>query len=229
MAIKYTFVGHGTHIFEIGGKRILIDPFFTNNPSTDVSPDSVEADYVLISHGHFDHIENAVEIAKNTGATVIANLEISNWVQGQGVAGENCHSQHIGGGFNYDFGRVKFTIAHHGSGLPDGSDGGNPAGFLISAEGKNIYLACDTALFSDMALYGENGVDLYIPPIGDNFTMGPDDALRSVQLVKPKVAVPCHYNTWPLIQQDGQAWAKRVEDSTSTKVQVLGPGDSLDV
>ncbi|HEX9926382.1 MAG TPA: metal-dependent hydrolase [Anaerolineae bacterium] len=229
MAIKYTFVGHATHIFEIGGKRIVVDPFFTSNPFAEASADSVEADYLLVSHGHFDHIEDAVAIAKNTGATVIANFEIISWFQGQGVAGENCHPQHLGGGFNYDFGRVKFTVAHHGSGLPDGSYGGNPAGFLISAEGKNIYLACDTALFSDMALYGENGVDLYVPPIGDNFTMGPDDALRSVQLVKPKVAVPCHYNTWPYIEQDGQTWAKRVEDNTSTKVQVLGPGDSLDV
>lgn len=229
MAIKYTFVGHATHIFDIGGKRIVVDPFFTSNPFTETPADSVEADYILISHGHFDHIEDAVAIAKNTGAMVIANFEISSWVQGQGVAAENSHPQHLGGGFNYDFGRVKFTVAHHGSGLPDGSYGGNPAGFLISAEGKNIYLACDTALFSDMALYGENGVDLYVPPIGDNFTMGPDDALRSVQLVKPKVAVPCHYNTWPYIEQDGQAWAKRVEDSTSTKVQVLEPGGSLDV
>jgi L-ascorbate metabolism protein UlaG (beta-lactamase superfamily) len=119
------------------------------------------------------------------------------------------------------------TIAHHGSGLPDGSYGGNPAGFLITAEGKKIYLACDTGLFSDMRLYGEEGIDLFVLPLGDNFTMGPDDALKSIHMVKPKMAVPTHYNTFPLIEQDAEAWAKRVEAETDTKVHVLQPGDSL--
>ncbi len=229
MAIHYTYVGHGTHLLEIGGKKLVIDPFFTSNPSTDVAADSVEADYVLVSHGHFDHIEDAVSIAKRTGATVIANFEIVGWLQKQGVPESQTHPQHIGGGFNYDFGRVKLTIAHHGSGLPDGSYGGNPAGFLISAEGKNIYLACDTALFTEMKLYGQEGVDLFVVPIGDNFTMGPDDALKAVQFVQPRLVVPCHYNTWPLIEQDAGAWAKRVEAETSAKVHVLPPGGSLEV
>ncbi len=229
MAIKYTYIGHGTHSLEIGGKLILVDPFFTSNPSTEIAADSVNPDYILVSHGHFDHVEDLVSIAKRTGATVIANLEITAWVQKQGIAADKVHPQHIGGGFNYDFGRVKLTIAHHGSGLPDGSYGGNPAGFLISAAGKNIYLACDTALFSDMKLYGDEGIDLFVTPIGDNFTMGPDDALRAIKLVKPKLAVPTHYNTWPLIEQDAAAWAKRVEAETSTKVSVLQPGESLEL
>ena len=130
-----------------------------------------------------------MSIAKRTGATVIANFEIAGWLQGKGLAEDKIHAQHIGGGYNYDFGRVKLTIAHHGSMLPDGSYGGNPAGFLISAGGKNIYLTCDTALFSDMALYGEEGIDLFVLPIGDNFTMGPADALRAVKLVNPKAVV----------------------------------------
>lgn len=229
MSIKYTFVGHATHIFEIGGKQIVVDPFFTSNPTTEVSADSVAADYILQSHGHFDHIEDTVALAKRTGAMVIANFEIVAWLQKQGVAEENCHPQHLGGGFNYDFGRVKLTVAHHGSGLPDGSYGGNPAGFLISAEGKNVYLACDTALFSDMKLYGEEGIDLFVPPIGDNFTMGPDDALKAVQLVQPKLAVPCHYNTWPWIEQDPEKWAKMVESASNTRVAVLHAGETLEI
>ena len=229
MAIKYTFVGHGTHMLEIGGKKVVVDPFFTSNSATDVSADSVAADYILQSHGHFDHIEDTVAIAKRTGATVIANFEIVHWLQSQGVPEAHCHAQHLGGGFDYDFGRVKLTIAHHGSGLPDGSYGGNPAGFLVSAEGKNIYLACDTALFYDMKLYGAVGIDLFVTPIGDNFTMGPDDALQAVKFVQPKLVVPCHYNTWPLIEQDADAWAKRVEAETEAKVSVLKPGGSLEL
>jgi L-ascorbate metabolism protein UlaG (beta-lactamase superfamily) len=227
MAIKYTFVGHGTHILDIGGKKVVVDPFFTSNPATDISADSVAADFILASHGHFDHVEDLVAMAKRTGAKVITNFEIGSWVMGQGI--ENVHQQHLGGGFNHEFGYVKLTIAHHGSGLPDGSYGGNPAGFLITAEGKKIYLACDTGLFETMKLYGEEGIDLFVVPIGDNFTMGPDDALRAVKLVKPKAAVPCHYNTWPPIEQDAGAWAKRVEAETSTKVRVLQPGESLEL
>ncbi len=227
MAIKYTFVGHGTHILEIGGKKVVVDPFFTSNPATDISADSVAADFILVSHGHGDHVEDLISMAKRTGAKVITNFEIGSWVMNQGV--ETVHQQHLGGGFNHEFGYVKLTIAHHGSGLPDGSYGGNPAGFLITAEGKKIYLACDTGLFETMRLYGEEGIDLFVVPIGDNFTMGPDDALRAVKLVNPKLAVPCHYNTWPPIAQDADAWAKRVEAETSTKVRVLQPGESLEL
>lgn len=227
MAIKYTWIGHGTHSLEIGGKRLLVDPFFTSNPSTNMAADTVAANYILVSHGHFDHIEDLVATAKRTGATVISNFEIVNWLQRQGVAEDKTHAHHIGGGFHYDFGYLKLTIAHHGSSLPDGSDGGNPAGFLITAEGKKVYLTCDTGLFETMRLYGEEGIDLMVLPIGDNFTMGPDDAFRAVKLVNPKLAVPTHYNTWPLIAQDAAAWAKRVEAETSTKVQVLSPGESL--
>lgn len=225
MSIKYTFVGHGTHLLNVDGKNIVIDPFFTSNPATDVAADSVAADFILVSHGHGDHIEDAVAIAKRTGAKVISNFEIVNWLQAQGV--ENAHPQHIGGGFTHEFGHVKLTIAHHGSALPDGSHGGNPAGLLITTAGKKLYFACDTALFLDMQLY--SGVDLFVPPIGDNFTMGPDDALEAVKLVKPKVVVPCHYNTWPLIEQDAQAWAERVQAETEAQVQILQPGGSLDI
>lgn len=227
MAIKYTFVGHATYILEIGGKTIVIDPFFTSNPLTQISADSVNPDFIIVSHGHFDHVEDLVAMAKRTGAKVISNFEIVGWLQKQGI--ENVHPQHLGGGFTHEFGHLKLTIAHHGSGLPDGSYGGNPAGLLITAEGKRLYFACDTALFLEMELYGRGGVDLFVVPIGDNFTMGPDDALEAVKMVKPKVAVPCHYNTWPPIVQDADAWAKRVEAETDTKVHALAPGESIDI
>jgi L-ascorbate metabolism protein UlaG (beta-lactamase superfamily) len=227
MAIKFTYVGHATYILDIDGTKVLVDPFFTSNPSTSIESESVEADFILISHGHFDHVEDLIPIAKRTGATVISNFEIVNWVQKQGV--ENAHPQHIGGGFNHSFGHLKLTIAHHGSGLPDGSYGGNPAGLLITAAGKKIYLACDTALFTDMQLYGAEGIDLFVVPIGDNFTMGPDDALKAVKLVNPRQVVPCHYNTWPPIEQDGEAFAAMVEAETSARAHALKPGDSLNL
>ncbi|MEM7344211.1 MAG: metal-dependent hydrolase [Chloroflexota bacterium] len=227
MAIKYTYVGHGTHTLEIGETLVLIDPFFTSNPSTSVSADDINPDFILISHGHGDHVEDAISIAQRTGAKVIANFEIVNWLQKQGLPEAQTHPQHIGGGFTHDFGHLKLTMAHHGSQLPDGSDGGMPTGLLVSAEGKKIYFACDTGLFSDMRLYGDEGIDLFVPPIGDNFTMGPDDALRAVKLVEPKMVVPCHYNTWPPIAQDGEAWVKRVEAETEAKAFALQPGESL--
>jgi L-ascorbate metabolism protein UlaG (beta-lactamase superfamily) len=225
MAVKYTYVGHGTHLLDIDGKKVLIDPFYTDNPATDVSPDSVEVDAILVSHGHFDHVADVVPIAKRTGAKVISNAEIAGWMGKQGL--ENVHGQHIGGGFTHEFGHVKLTIAHHGSGLPDGSYGGNPAGLLITAGGKTMYFACDTALFMDMQLYA--GVDLFVVPIGDNFTMGPVDALQAVKWVKPKMVVPCHYNTWPPIVQDGDAFAANVEAETDAKAFALKPGESLDL
>ena len=230
MTIKYTWVGHGTHILEIDDRTILIDPFFTDNPTTEISPDSVAADYILVSHGHFDHLADLIPIAKRTGATVIANAEISGWLRSvQGLPEGQVHAQHIGGGYHHPFGYLKFTIAHHGSGLPDGSYGGNPAGFLLTTAGKKIYLACDTGLFADMKLYGDEGIDLFVLPLGDNFTMGPDDALKAIKLVRPKMAVPTHYNSWPVIEQDAEAWAKRVEAETDTKVFVLQPGSSLEI
>ena len=193
--IKYTFIGHGTHTLDVNGTKVVIDPFFGDNPTTDVSVDDVAADFILVSHGHYDHVADLVSLAKRTGATVISNFEISNWLGKQGVAQEKLHAQHSGGGFNHSFGYAKLTIAHHGSGLPDGSDGGNPAGFLITADGKKLYFACDTGLFYSMKLIGEEGLDLAVLPIGDNFTMGPDDALRAVKLLEPKMVVPCHLTT----------------------------------
>lgn len=225
MAFKYIWYGHGTHGIETGGYKILVDPFFTDNPSASTSADKVEADFIVVSHGHGDHIADAVDIAKRLDILVITNFEIANWLAAKGV---KTHGQHIGGGFNHPFGYLKLTQALHGSGLPDGSYGGNPAGILLTTlTGEKIYLACDTGLFASMKLIGKEGIDLAVLPIGDNFTMGPDDALRAVKMIKPKHVVPVHYNTWPLIEQDPFAWAARVEERTDTKPHVLKPGESF--
>jgi L-ascorbate metabolism protein UlaG (beta-lactamase superfamily) len=227
MTTTYTFLGHGAHQIVTGGHTLLVDPFLTNNPQAALTADEASPDFIFVSHGHGDHVGDTVEIAKRTGALVIANAEISGWLGKQGV---KTHAQHIGGGFKHPFGYLKLTIAFHGSGLPDGSNGGNPAGIhLTTNDGKTIYIACDTGLFSDMALYGRGGLDLAVLPIGDNYTMGPDDALEAVKLLQPRMVVPCHYNTWPPIAQNAKAWAARVEQETDAKVSVLAPGESLDL
>jgi len=226
MSYKFTYYGHGTLGLEIQGYHLLIDPFFTDNPATKTKPEDLKPDYLLISHGHGDHVGDAVEIAKNTGAIVIANAEIAKWLSTRGA---EVHAQHIGGGHDYPFGYVKLTQAVHGSALPDGSYGGMPAGFLITTgDGEKIYIAADTGLFAGMSLIGEEGIDLAILPIGDNYTMGPDDALRAIKLIQPKYAVPAHYNTWDLIAQDPTTWKKRVEAETDTIVHVLQPDSILE-
>lgn len=228
MASKLTWHGHATLGLETGGYKLVIDPFFDGNPAASTSPEAVEADYLLVSHGHGDHVGDSVAIAKRTGATIISNHEIVSWLGKQGV--EKTHGQHIGGGHAYPFGYLKLTLALHGSMLPDGSNGGNPCGFLLTTnDGKKLYFAQDTGLFGDMKLIGEEGLEVAVIPIGDNYTMGPDDALRAVKLLAPKVVIPIHYNTWDLIAQDAQAWAKRVEQETKTKVVALKPGESYSV
>jgi len=224
MAVKVTWHGHACFSIRGCGATLLTDPFLTGNPQADVTADEVSADYVLVSHAHGDHLGDAVPIAKRTGATIITNFEIANYC---GSEGANAHPLHIGGGRDFPFGRVKLTIAHHGSSFPDGSYGGNPAGFLLTIEDKKIYHACDTGLFYDMKLIGEEGIDLAILPIGDNFTMGPEDALKAVKFIAPKMVVPIHYDTFEVIEQDPYAFARRVEAETSARCAVLKPGESL--
>lgn len=227
MSIKITWLGHASLRVETGGYQLLVDPFLTDNPMGALSAAEAQADYILLSHGHGDHVGDTVEIAQHTGATVITNFEIGGWLDKKGVKN---HTQHIGGGYHHPFGYLKFTQAVHGSGLPDGSYGGNPAGFLLtSKDGKKVYIACDTGLFGDMRLIGEEGLDLAVLPIGDNYTMGPDDALRAVRLLSPKHVIPVHYNTWDIIAQDPNPWARRVEAETPAQVHVLKPGESFEI
>jgi L-ascorbate metabolism protein UlaG (beta-lactamase superfamily) len=228
MATRVRWLGHAALHIESDGQNLVIDPFLTGNPAAACKPHELKADFILVSHGHADHVGDTITLAASSGATVISNYEISEWMLKQGV--KKVHGQQHGGSHAYPFGRAKLTLAFHGSALPDGSYGGNPCGFLLYfKDGIKVYDAADTGLFGDMKLIGEEGIDLAILPIGDNYTMGPDDALRAVKLIAPKKVLPIHYNTWEIIAQDAAAWARRVRQETSAEPIVLKPGDWLTV
>lgn len=225
MTTSIKWLGHSAFQVMTEGKSILIDPFFSGNPVAQVSADDVAADIILVTHGHGDHVGDTVEIAKRTDALVISNFEITTWLQKQGV--KNTHAMHIGGSHSFDFATVKLTIAHHGSELPDGSYGGNPTGIILKTADGNIYFAGDTGLFYDMKLIGEENISVAVVPIGDNFTMGPEDSIKAINLLEPQTVIPAHYNTWPLIDQDANAWSDRVKNKTSAKPAVLRIGEEF--
>jgi len=208
-----------------GEHKIIIDPFLTGNEQASAKPEEIEVSHILVTHGHGDHIGDAVAIAKRTGATIIANFEIHNLVSKDKV---NSHPLHIGGGADFDFGRVKMTIAHHGGGYGEDASiyTGPAAGFLVTIGGKTVYHAGDTGLFYDMKLIGEmNDIDLAFLPIGDNFTMGIDDAVKAVEFLNPTRVVPMHYDTFPIIKADPNEFARKV---TGSQVLVVKPGDTFD-
>ncbi|MGE5692983.1 MAG: metal-dependent hydrolase [Candidatus Zixiibacteriota bacterium] len=224
---KLTWYGHAAFLLETGPYKILFDPFITGNPIAPVKLDELQATHILVSHSHGDHLGDTVTIAKRTKATVIGPFELTEGYCGS--KGCEVHPMHIGGSHVFPFGRVKLTIAHHGSG--DQIDGkmlclGNPCGFVVTVEGKNVYHAGDTGLFMDMQLIGQmHPLEVALLPIGDNFTMGPEDALKAVEFLKPKTVVPMHYSTWDIIKQDPQLFASKVKGS---KVVILEPGKSLE-
>nr|3X2X_A Chain A, UPF0173 metal-dependent hydrolase TM_1162 [Thermotoga maritima MSB8]3X2X_B Chain B, UPF0173 metal-dependent hydrolase TM_1162 [Thermotoga maritima MSB8]3X2X_C Chain C, UPF0173 metal-dependent hydrolase TM_1162 [Thermotoga maritima MSB8] len=226
--MKVTFLGHAVVLIE-GKKNIIIDPFISGNPVCPVKLEGLpKIDYILVTAGHGDHLGDAVEIAKKNDATVISNYEICHYLGKKGV---KTHAMHIGGSYLFDFGRVKMTPAVHGSGILDGDSmiyGGNPSGFLITIEGKKIYHAGDTGLTREMELLAEENVDVAFLPIGGNFVMDVEDAVRAAVMIKPKKVVPMHYGTWELIFADVELFKKKVEEK-GVECVILEPGESLEL
>lgn len=222
---KATFLGHSCVQITDGKHTVVVDPYLSGNPKATVKAADMKVNFVLITHGHGDHLGDGIEIAKKNNATIIANHELANYCARQGAT---VHGMHIGGAHTFAFGRVKLTIAHHGGGAGPNADvyTGPPVGFLITMGGKVLYHPGDTGLFYDMKLIGEmNKIDLAFLPIGDNYTMGIEDAVKAVSLLQPKAVVPFHYDTFDVIAQDPQDFAKRVQGS---KVVILKPGESID-
>ena len=207
---ELTYLGHDAFLVKADKARLAIDPFLTGNPVAAAAAEDLNVDYVLITHGHGDHLGDGIEIAKRCGATIISTFEMAGYCQSRGA---KAHPMHIGGGHDFDFGRVKLTIAHHGNTVetPDGPRALGPAaGIIVKADGRTLYHAGDTGLFYDMKLIGEmNPLDVALLPIGDNFTMGPDDAVKAAELLQAKLTIPMHYNTFDLIRQDPGDYVRR--------------------
>lgn len=225
--MKISYHGHSIVKIETKGKTILIDPFITGNKLTDLKAEDEKPDVILLTHGHNDHVGDTMEIAKREGIMVVAPNELAVYLGFQGL---NTHGMNIGGAKEFDFGTVKYTQAFHSSSYTTEDNEiiytGMPAGLLLTIEDKIIYHAGDTSLFSDMKLYAEDGIDIAFLPIGDNFTMGPKDAAKAVELLNPKLTVPVHFNTFPPIELEPEDFKTLV---TNHEVKIMQPGDSIEL
>lgn len=222
MNAKFHYINHACFMIEKNNSAIIFDPFLDGNPEG-LQANDIKVDYIFISHGHFDHLGSAFEIAKNCDATIISTAEICGLAE---AAGCKAHAMHLGGTFMFPFGKVRVAMAFHGSGVP----GGHACGFVVDFYGTKVYFAGDTALYSDMQLLPQLDVfDYAVLPIGGNFTMDPKDAAIAAKLLQAKYVIPVHYNTWPPITQDVDAYKADVEETTSSKVLIVKPGETIEL
>ncbi len=228
--MKVTYYGQSCLSVDVAGTILLFDPFIRKNPlAKDVDAEAIRADFILVTHGHFDHIDDAADIARRTGATLIANFEVGGWLQKQGVAGDKIHLMNHGGAFAFAFGRVKYVNAIHSSTMPDGTPGGNPGGFVVESADGNFYHAGDTALTYDMQLIGDaTRLKWAALPIGDNFTMGVDDAVRAAAFIRCDRILGIHYDTFPPIKIDHEE-ARRKFTAAEKDLVLMGIGETLDL
>ncbi len=223
--MKLTFLGHAAILLEHAGGRVLVDPFLTGNPKAAVAADAVEADVIVLTHAHADHVGDTVAIAKRTGAVVVSNVEIAGRLAREGIETIGANT---GGRVALPVGAVTFTAAWHSSSFDDGGYGGLAMGAVFEIGGRRVYHAGDTALFGDMALIARGGLDLALLPIGDHFTMGPADAVEAVKLLRPRHVVPIHYGTFPPIEQDAGAFRDAVQAATDSVAHALAPGEAIE-
>ncbi|MEJ5230220.1 MAG: metal-dependent hydrolase [Pseudothermotoga sp.] len=227
--MKVRYLGHAAVLIQLQNKNLIIDPFISENPCCPIKlEDLPRIHYILVTHGHADHLGDTVKIAKSDNATVIANYELCSYVSRHGI---KTHPMHVGGRYLFEFGSVKLTPALHGSSLIEKDlpvYAGNPCGFLIEAEGKKIYHAGDTGLTKDMELLQKENIDIAFIPIGGNFVMDLWDAVEAVKMIKPKVVVPIHFNTWEVIRSDPDRFKAEVE-KLQIKCQIMKPGETVEL
>lgn len=223
--VKYSYYGHACFMLDDGTHKVLVDPFFTGNPAASIKAEEAEADYILVTHAHGDHLGDAPEIAKRTGATIIGVPEVVGICRKR-ANGISTHDMNLGGSVNLPLGKVRMTLAQHSSGVA----GGIACGYVIYIGDVVVYYAGDTALFSDMKLIGQKDrLDYALLPVGDNYTMGLEDAAMAAQLLAARHVIPLHYDTWPVIKQDVEKYKQLTETMAHAEVHIVKPGENLEL